>query len=91
MDKAIFNVLPAKVKPLIARKDTISEVELLAVFTMRFLQSKQNCIIPKLNSAWLIPIKVHPSFKKSRMRFFSFFIKVSLTVVTISQKSHQKL
>ena len=39
---------------------------------------KQNCIIPKLNSDWLIPIKVHPSFKKNRMRFYSikvFFVR----------------
>jgi hypothetical protein len=38
---------------------------------MCFLFGKQNCIIPKLNSDWLIPIKVHPSFKKNRMRFYS--------------------
>ena len=42
-----------------------------ALFTMCFLFGKQNCIIPKLNSDWLIPIKVHPSFKKNRMRFYS--------------------
>jgi hypothetical protein len=40
---------------------------------MCLLFGKQNCIIPKLNSDWLIPIKVHPSFKKNRMRFY--FIK----------------
>jgi hypothetical protein len=38
---------------------------------MCFLFGKQNCIIPKLNSDWLIPIKVHPSFKKNRRRFYS--------------------
>ena len=42
-----------------------------ALFTMCFLFGKQNCIIPKLNSDWQIPIKVHPSFKKNRMRFYS--------------------
>ena len=36
------------------------------IFTMCFLFGKQNCIIPKLNSDWLIPIKVHPSFKKKQ-------------------------
>ena len=40
-------------------------------FTMCFLFGKHNCIIPKLYSDWLIPIKVHPSFKKNRMRFYS--------------------
>ena len=42
-----------------------------AIFTMCFLFGKQNCIIPKLNSDWLIPIKVHPSFKKNRMAHIS--------------------
>ena len=64
-----------------------------AVFTMCFLLGKQNCIIPKLNSDWLIPIKVHPSFKKNRMRFYSikvlqtFWLKFSLTVVTVKNPS----
>jgi hypothetical protein len=60
---------------------------------MCFLFGKQNCIIPKLNSDWLIPIKVHPSFKKNRMRFYSikvlksFWSKFYLTVVTVKNPS----
>ena len=63
------------------------------VFTMCFLFGKPNCIILKLNSDWLIPIKVHPSLKKNRMRFYSmkvlqiFWSKFSLTVVTIKNPS----
>ena len=59
-----------------------------AVFTMCLLLGKQNCIIPKLNSDWLIPIKVHPNFKKNWMRLYSikvlqsFWSKFALTVVT---------
>ena len=64
-----------------------------AVFTMCFLLGEQNCIIPKLNSDCLIPIKVHPSFKKNRMRFYSikvlqrFWSKFSLTIVTVKNPS----
>ena len=48
-----------------------------AVFTMCFLLGKQNCIIPKLNSDWLIPIKV----------LQTFWLKFSLTVVTVKNPS----
>jgi hypothetical protein len=60
---------------------------------MCFLFGKQNSIIPKLNSDWLIPIKVHPSFKKNRMKFYPikvlqrFWSKFSLTVVTVKNPS----
>ena len=65
----------------------------ITVFNMCFLFGKQNCIIPNLNSDWLIRIKVHPSFKKNRMRFYSikvlqcFWSKFSLTVVTVKNPS----
>jgi hypothetical protein len=44
---------------------------------MCFLLGKQNCIIPKLNSDWLIPIKV----------LQTFWLKFSLTVVTVKNPS----
>ena len=64
---------------------------LSAVFTMCFLLGKQNCIIPKLNSDWLIPIKVHPSFKKNRMRFYSIKVLQSFLWPLSLSKILQKL
>ena len=61
------------------------------VFTMCFLFGKQNCIIPKLNSDWLIPIKVHPSFKKNRMRFYSIKFLQSFLIKVFFDRCQSKI
>ena len=60
----------------------------ITVFNMCFLFGKQNCIIPNLNSDWLIPIKVHPSFKKNRMRFYSIKVLQSFLIKVFFDRCH---
>ena len=70
---ALASTIPIKssITPFVHTFFVLEDSAFPAIFTMCFLFGKQNCIIPKLNSDWLIPIKVHPSFKKNRMRFYS--------------------
>ena len=52
--------------------EAILQIQLFPPFLpCAFYLVKKNCIISKLNSDWLILIKVYPSFKKNRMRFYS--------------------
>jgi hypothetical protein len=72
--------------------EAILQIQLFPPFLpCAFYLVKKNCIISKLNSDWLILIKVYPSFKKNRMRFYSIKVLQSFLWPLSQSKILQKL